>query len=57
MSADGRAFLAVTLPFAWMNLINQASRTVMAVRAASAACTRRGPNQSIATPPGSCTSA
>ena len=31
MSADGRAFLAVTLPFAWMNLINQASRTVMAV--------------------------
>ena len=31
MSADWRLFLAVTLPFAAMNFINQASRTVMAV--------------------------
>ena len=31
MSVDWRLFLAVTLPFAWMNLINQASRAVMAV--------------------------
>ena len=31
MSADWRLFLVVTLPFAMMNLINQASRTVMAV--------------------------
>lgn len=31
MSADGRLFVAITLPFAMMNLINQASRTVMAV--------------------------
>lgn len=31
MSADWRLFVAITLPFAMMNLINQASRTVMAV--------------------------
>ena len=31
MSAHWRLFLAITLPFAMMNLINQASRTVMAV--------------------------
>ena len=31
MNVDWRLLLAVTLPFAWMNLINQASRAVMAV--------------------------